>query len=390
MKIVHICLCGPYNDGWSYQDNLIPNYNKLDGHDVTVITSRYIDNKESKGVDKVKSGEYTYDNINIIRLEKALLIPEVVNLKLRKYRKLYSHLEAIQPDLIFFHGIQSIEMLVVKKYIKNNSDCKWVVDNHASYYNSATNNFSKNIIHKLFYRSVISKSEKYIDQYFSITPECKKFMVDMYSINEKRIDDLYLGFDTILFEKILKKYSKKELRDIYDIDKDSVVLVTGGKLNKSKRIIQTIDIFNEINSSNSLLLIFGILSEDIEKEFLKKINENKRIKYLGWKNQNEINELLLLSDIGVYLGSQSALWQQSIGAGLPLVISVEENANYLDFGGNILFTNRNNKSETIEKVQEIINSKDLVEEMSMICETKAKKHFSYREISRKAILKDGK
>ena len=42
MKIVHLCLCGPVTDGWNYQDNILPKYHKLMGHNTTIVTSEFI------------------------------------------------------------------------------------------------------------------------------------------------------------------------------------------------------------------------------------------------------------------------------------------------------------------------------------------------------------
>lgn len=41
-KIVHVCLCGPVTDGWSYQDNLLSKYHKELGYEVSIITSEWI------------------------------------------------------------------------------------------------------------------------------------------------------------------------------------------------------------------------------------------------------------------------------------------------------------------------------------------------------------
>ena len=48
MKILHICLCGPVTDHWSYQENILPKYHKCLGHDVGMITSKFIWNDEGK------------------------------------------------------------------------------------------------------------------------------------------------------------------------------------------------------------------------------------------------------------------------------------------------------------------------------------------------------
>ena len=47
MKIAHICLCGPYNQDWNYQENLLARQNKIDGNDVLVVATCNINDKES-------------------------------------------------------------------------------------------------------------------------------------------------------------------------------------------------------------------------------------------------------------------------------------------------------------------------------------------------------
>jgi hypothetical protein len=42
MKILHACLASHYTEGMSYQDNLLPDQNAHDGHDVTVISDCYV------------------------------------------------------------------------------------------------------------------------------------------------------------------------------------------------------------------------------------------------------------------------------------------------------------------------------------------------------------
>lgn len=387
MKIMHVSLCSPFNEGWSYQENIIPKYNKLDGNDVVILTTRYTDNKESNGFDMVSSGEYYYDDIKIRRLDEKKWIPSKLNLKIRVFEGLYKTISMENPDLIFFHGIQSFEMLTIKRYLKRNPNCKWVVDNHGSYYNSGKNWLSRTLLHKILYRIINYCCKSRVDHYFAITPECKKFMIEMYGISEKKISYLFLGYDPELIEEIESQNTRCSLRKKYGFKQDEVVLITGGKLNKGKKIIETIELFSKIKSANSKLIIFGTVSKDIEEQFTEEIKKNKNIIFFGWQDQNNINELLLLSDIGIFLGSQSALWQQSIGANLPLILSEQENAFYLDFNGNVLFLDRENSNELEIKLENLVNNPDKISKMRDICIKKAKKEFSYKTISRKAILK---
>ena len=41
MKIVHICLCDPYAENWSYHRNILSEQNAGDGHKTYIITTEY-------------------------------------------------------------------------------------------------------------------------------------------------------------------------------------------------------------------------------------------------------------------------------------------------------------------------------------------------------------
>ena len=56
MKIVHLCLSNFYIDNFGYQENILPKYNKDDGHEVTIIASRFTYQKGKPGLADV--GEY--------------------------------------------------------------------------------------------------------------------------------------------------------------------------------------------------------------------------------------------------------------------------------------------------------------------------------------------
>ena len=68
-KIVHICLVGPYSDGFSYQENIMTKYHKRMGYEVSVICSNKMFNNNGKVV-VCEKNEYFDDNyVKIIRLE---------------------------------------------------------------------------------------------------------------------------------------------------------------------------------------------------------------------------------------------------------------------------------------------------------------------------------
>ena len=81
MRIVHIAPNAPYNEGWSYQENLLPKYQKKLGHDVTLI----ITNTMHAGGSVVTTdccNKILSDGVRLIRRStKTLRGPDEVYLK---------------------------------------------------------------------------------------------------------------------------------------------------------------------------------------------------------------------------------------------------------------------------------------------------------------------
>ena len=57
MKILHICMCDPYAEDWSYHRNTMSEQNHKDGHDVAIITTQYTMGKDGESL-KVKPGTF--------------------------------------------------------------------------------------------------------------------------------------------------------------------------------------------------------------------------------------------------------------------------------------------------------------------------------------------
>ena len=109
MKIVNICLAGSFNYGWGYQDNLISKYQHKNGNDVTLITTRFINDKKGDGYLEVPA-EIKFDNgVKVIRLEHGL--GRRATKLFRHYRGLYKTLKIEKPDFIFIHGLQFLDIL---------------------------------------------------------------------------------------------------------------------------------------------------------------------------------------------------------------------------------------------------------------------------------------
>ena len=68
-KVLHVCLCGPFSDGFSYQDNVLTKYHKKLGHQVFLITSCLSWSHSGEIIKVPKANYLNEDGVNVIRLE---------------------------------------------------------------------------------------------------------------------------------------------------------------------------------------------------------------------------------------------------------------------------------------------------------------------------------
>lgn len=379
MNIVHVCMEQPYIDNWGYQENILPKYHKQMGYKVTVIASRdmlpsYLKNK-LEYISKPK--EYVIEGVNVVRLNSTI---RFLN-KFIYYKDLMNILNEKKPEIIYLHGGQSLSLLTLVKY-KKNKGSKLIIDFHSDYGNSRQGIISRNILHKTLWRTIIKKLEKHIDKIYCITPWVKKFVVDMYNIEENKIDMIYLAADDEKVDFNNKEIIRRNIRENLSIKDSDKVLISGGKINKDKNIKQLIEAFNEINNESTHLIIFGTIEELYLTEIEGLIKSSDRIHYMGWLNSEQTYNHYLASDIAVFPGTQSVLWQQAIYCGLPLIIKKWPYGDYLN-EGNVIFLDSDSIDEVVSKISYIIDDDNKLEEMSKISIECGQKKFSYKNIAEK-------
>lgn len=385
MKIVHVCLSAFYIEGFGYQENVIPRYNKNEGHDVTIIASRFTYRSDNGEPGITDAGEYFNDDgIKVIRIDNKYSWLGKLNDKIKKYKGTYELLEIEKPDLIFNHGIQFLDLSEITRYIKDHPNCRLVVDSHAASINSGTNILSRELLHKRIYKKIIQKSLKYISVVFVLAPGCKEFAKEMYSIPDGKMEYLYLGADTQKINFDEKDVISLRIRDELNLKHDDFVFITGGKLSKGKNIKSLLMSLKEIHSKKIKLIIFGAFSDDIRDEMFTMIAQDDRVKYIGWLRGDEVYDYYLASDAAVFPGTKSALWEQAICSGLPIICRRWPGMEYVDVGGNVLFV-ENDIIELAQKIELLANDRELYNEMKQVACTKGFETFSYEVIARQAI-----
>ena len=389
MKIIHLCLSSFYIEGFGYQENLIPRYNKKAGHDVTIVASRFTYETSNGQPSVADAGEYINDDlIKVIRINYKYKWLGKFNDKIKIYMGTYDIIKNEKPDFIFVHGIQFLDLLEVIRYIKDNPKCKLVADSHAANINSGTNILSREVLHKIIYKRVIKKSLGYIRKMFVLAPGCRDFAYEMYGIPIEKMEYLYLGADTEKIKLDNKHEISLRIRNEMNIKSDDFVFITGGKLGKGKNIGLLLNSFKKIKSKKIKLIIFGVFSDDIRDEMLNLISLDDRVRYIGWLKENEVYDYYLASNAGIFPGTKSALWEQAICSGLPLICRKWEGMEYVDVGGNIIFIEEDDDIELAKQIELLMNDKGIYKKMKQIAECLGYETFSYERISKQAILVD--
>jgi hypothetical protein len=333
MKICHISLLGSVTDGFTYQDNLLPKHHKLMGHDVSIIASQFIYNNSGKIIKDNRSYYINENGIKVYRLKT--LFNTNYNFKFKIYNNLIKTLKEQSPDIIFVHGLQFIDLIRISKFAFKNK-LILLADNHSDFTNSASNIFSKILLHKLIWRFIILKSDYAILNYFGVTPVRCTFMMQVYGIDSKKIQLLPLGLDdsvlpvqSFKIDYVLKKNDGKK------------IITTGGKFDNSKsKILDLILSFKKYSNDDFVLIIFGSINDTLNLEF-NSLLSNKII-YIGWLNSSEITYLLTKSSYIVFPGRHSVLWEEALALKKPLLIPKINDYSYLNINGNTAFFDSNN------------------------------------------------
>lgn len=387
MKILFIC--DYYDDSQLYQEPLLSKYYKYLGHEVYVITSLHKDVFNYVSDLSVKNSQILREKG--INEEIIIRMPYVVNIKnkIKKFENIQPYLKEIEPDLIFFHDISFNTHDVINWLLQAKTQCKIIMDYHADYSNSANNWMSLYVLHKIIRKRYLKRYIKYFHKVYPIVPEGKRFLSEIYGISDSKMELLPLGVDSFTISELKKKETiRSEIRKKYNIPEEDILIVTGGKLEPQKRTELAIKAIDGIHNNIHLLIFGKSFSTEYQNE-LEAMGMNKNIHFTGWLSASEILEVLLCGDIAVFPSSQSVLWQQAIGAGLPLIVgdSGGQNADYMNLYNNIIVVSKNNiRTEYFrELLLHLINNPDILDAMKEGALKTTNELLDYKIIAQKTL-----
>ena len=379
MKIVHIMPSAPYNDYWGYQDNLLPKYQKKLKHDVTVIATNTI-NKDGK-ISEIDCNDYVLnDGVRVIRLKCKKYCCKVIT-NMRSKLEVYDLLCKINPDYIFFHGLVSSSIYDVVKY-KKHRNCVVVQDNHIDYYNCAKTSKIKSLIIRFFYRRVVKKTVKYVDKVYGVTPWRQKYAEEYFKVPKGKTDILIMGADDEKIDFAHREIIRKNIRMNNDITDNDFLIVTGGKIDKAKNVIELMKACADL--PNVKLLIFGSINADIKGEIDLILSKNKNIIYIGWISSDEVYDYFLAADFVCFPGTHSVLWEQACACKVPCMFKRWPDMEHLDNGGNSVFVDNVTQMSLKESIKKYCFTEKYYEIKKNACSEKTDIYL-YSKIAEKSL-----
>jgi glycosyltransferase involved in cell wall biosynthesis len=385
MRILHVCLTGPFTNGFQYQENLIIKEHKKQNQNTCAIGTT--DAYNSKGeLISVRPGIYEYENgVRFVRLSYVNYFPLVISRKLRLYKGLYAELVRAKPDVIFIHDVQFLDIFTIVKYLRKNNRVEVFVDGHADFSNSARNWLSRNVLHKIIYKKCAKAIEPFTSKFYGTLPVRVDFMVDVYDLPANKCELLVMGADDDLVEEALKPSARANIRQQYGVEDDDFLIVSGGKIDiPKKQTLNLMQAVKQIVNPKVKLLVFGSIIPELKEEFNSLLIENKVI-YAGWLNAEGTYKHFAASDLVVFPGRHSVFWEQVVALGVPMVVKEWEGTKHIDIGGNVVYLKEDSVYELSEVLNNLIFENNLYADMCVAAKSDRRKEFLYSTIAKKSI-----
>lgn len=383
-RVLHICLAINYLEGWAYQENMLPAAHKELGYDVHIIAAEQYYDEHKKIIVNRSLGEYVNNDGVVVHILKGVTMNYSLNRILPKVKGLYKAIEAISPDVIFWHGLDpcSYNSYQVSWYKKKHPEVKLFADCHADYYNRRFSDHPlKCKIDVLISRFWYFPFFKQANKIWGTTPWREVFLKKEYHLADNKVGCLIMGAD----DKHIVGKDKNEVRPLirerYSIPQNAFLIVSGGKLDSRKNLHLLCSAVIKIGEPVHLLL-FGKPTPDMEPIY-NSFKDCNNITQIGWIDGSSTYDLFLAADLACFPGSHSVLWEQSVACAVPGIYKYWDYMTHVNECGNAVFINDITERTLEEEVLSVLNTEkyNRMNEAAKQCAS----HFLMSDIARKAI-----
>jgi glycosyltransferase involved in cell wall biosynthesis len=317
MKVLHVCICGPFTDGLAYQENELIEQHVVLGHDVTVIaaTDTYGPDKQvvhtEPGITQLSCGA------KLIRLPYAWGMRGWFASKIRAHRGMRDCIENFQPDRILFHGLTGWDMLTVAAYARRSPKVILFADCHEDFNNSAMSWASRELLHKRFYKPIFRRCIAQINEVLCVTVESLDFAIDFYASDRAKTRMYPLG--GVIEPALVNARRRADFRSRLGFTDADLVITQTGKMDRTKKLISALQAFRANSSPQIKFVIAGQMTDEVKAECQPLIEADVRIFDLGWQSTDELRSVLAGSDFFLQPFGQTATTQMAMCHGCVIL-----------------------------------------------------------------------
>jgi glycosyltransferase involved in cell wall biosynthesis len=167
-------------------------------------------------------------------------------------------------------------------------------------------------------------------------------------------------------------------RSRYGLAEDDILFVQAGKMDRHKRIVDSLLAFSAIQSRSIRFIVAGHLHNQIEAQAQELIRRDPRIEFVGWQSSDELRALLCAADVYVQPRSQSVTMQMSLCCRCAVIIEdVPSHRPFVNGNGWLI-----SDSLSLEQAfQSAARSHSSLRQMSMQSSEIANRYLDYKVLS---------
>lgn len=302
-------------------------------------------------------------------------------------------LQSIKDKKVFkmlFEGIKSLKILIYKKLLiikaikQSKSDV--LISTRVEFSTLLSKYGKSNKIKIAQEHHHHNNNKKYINKLSFKYDNIDYLLALTKTLEEDYKEFLKYNFNTKIV--LMPNMIKSKFNKFTDLKEENIVFV--GRLHECKKVDSLIEIFSKLENKNCKLLIIGDGEELTKiKNLIKELKLENRVELLGYLNQNEISTYLVKSKVFCMTSLTEGLPMvllEAMSYGVPCIAFNTESGvkDIIDnnLNGYIIFDR--NEEEYIQKLDEMLNNKKLLLNMSKNAINKSKS-FSEKEIVKKWI-----
>jgi 1,2-diacylglycerol 3-alpha-glucosyltransferase len=381
MRIVHVCLCGPYSDGFAYQENELVAQHVAMGHEVSVVATTETYGADQKLMHVAPGETRTHDGALLVRLPYRQWAPRNLMGKLRMHPGVFKCLVKLAPEVVLFHGLCSWEMLAVARYKRLYPETLLYADCHEDFNNSARTWSSKWLLHFAYYRSILMRCLPWIDKVLCVTVESISFARDFYGVAPALLELYPLGGEVLDDETYSTK--RHTVRKQLGVEDHHVVLVQSGKLDATKQMPRALRALATVKDSRLRYVIAGQMTPDVQLEAQPLMAADARVSYLGWIQPDALRDLLCAADVYVQPFGQTATTQMSMCSRCAIIVQDVPSHRAL-FCDNGFLTNEEHGLSFA--FQYMVDHADRLETMQTASGEFASKYLDYKMLAKRLCI----